>query len=199
MAVNVNREEQSLSLLLAQYKDSDELRKFITVFAIALNEIQQQILNLWIFRSLDRAFGVQLDVIGEILGYDRPFVIINNDDIFTFENSSDVGKGFGSYLNPNLGGRFLGVGFNNNFIKLSDAEYKQRLRAKIIKNSSKGTLKDIINYLKLTYNQDPILTIGIGYIDVEFPNFIPSYEIAFLRDNMPVAAGIKVRNITISS
>lgn len=197
MAVDINRYEQMFNVLIQQYKNSPNFLQFIEIIAEQLQDIQKALCDLWLFRSLDRAFGRQLDIIGEILGYDRPNIVLENNDIFTFENVQDSGLGFGDADNPSVGGRFIGAGINNTFIKLSDVEYKNRLRAKIIKNGAKGNIKDVLNYLELIYNNPVTLTIGTGYIDLEFYNFIPGYEIEFLRGNLPVPAGVRVRNVTI--
>ena len=184
-------------LLISQYKGQPNINKILDIFCGQLEEIKNAYIQLLNNRHIDVADGVQLDIIGEILGYARPYILTAPDDIFTLENNANLGKGFGTYTNALTGGRFVGFRNLDGFSFLDDVNYRKRLKGKIIKNHSKGTIDDVLNYIYAIFEQMPTITIDVGFVDLEFIIFIPPEDVQFLRETIPLPVGINLRNVVI--
>lgn len=67
-----NHAELALKRLLSQYQDSDNLKSFIRAIIGPVQSIEYVLNDLNIYRQLAFAEGVQLDLIGTIVGLPRP-------------------------------------------------------------------------------------------------------------------------------
>lgn len=110
---------------------------------------QQQCINLTdTFLDIDKSIGVNLDVIGKLIGQPRELVNFINEPYFGFQGAYlaqefDVGYWYSLYQNK------LGT-----LKVLSDEQYRRVLKARVIKNSSKNTRDDLLNVINLLTNNN---------------------------------------------
>jgi hypothetical protein len=144
---NLPKAEQTINALIAKYEELyDVIRQFETAF------------------DVDSVEGVQLDILGKIVGVNRivPFSVPKN--YFGFDDNS-LSCGFADVFDDSL----VVYPFKNVFesdyasSELNDNDYRFFIRAKIIKNIVKPYMIDDTNKLSL---QDLIdfLFEGKGYI-----------------------------------
>lgn len=130
-----------------QFKDSKDAEKIKPIFNKYLKllmasqlELQNTLRDLTQLRDIDNAIGVQLDVIGRIVGQERELVEAELYPFFAFQGV--VGAlGFGS--KETGGGGTLtsksgGVDTGKNVL-LDDETYRKYIRAKIFKNITAST------------------------------------------------------------
>jgi len=70
-----NHDEEAKNRLITQYKESENIKKIITVYATQFQEIEDQTRALLYDRSIDTAVAYQLDQIGTILDQPRDGLI----------------------------------------------------------------------------------------------------------------------------
>jgi hypothetical protein len=165
------------------------------------NELESVLQSLFFLPDIDQMRGVNLDVIGKIVGANRIVGGVVTLTFFGFADTGSYATRFGEEGIQNLGSRFYEE--NENFIStsiLNDVEYQFLLKAKIIKNSSSGTCEDIIAGLqvlfntldvKLTDNEDMTITIGIGR-----PLLSVEEAIVNVLDALPRPAGVRITDIS---
>lgn len=110
-----------------------------------IQDVFKDLLNL---RSINRARGAQLDIIGRIVGQPRETLIASLIDYFGFSPELTA-NAFGTLANPGAGGRFRGLNESSTSKRtLTDEEYRFFIKAKIIKNVGRATAEDVITSLK---------------------------------------------------
>lgn len=130
-----------LSRVAVQFQASPNFLAYLTAILTADNELEGVFQQVAQQVDIDLAEGVNLDTIGVIVGISRVLP--------------------GGAGNPLSAGQSI----------LSDAQYRMLLRAKIVKNHSRGSNEDIIkglNYLfntdysAIDDNNDMSISIGVG-------------------------------------
>lgn len=130
-----------LSRVAVQFQSSPNFLAYLTAILTADNELEGVFQQVAQQVDIDLAEGVNLDTIGVIVGISRVLP--------------------GGTGNPLSAGQSV----------LSDAQYRMLLRAKIVKNHSRGSNEDIIkglNYLfntgysAIDDNNDMTISIGVG-------------------------------------
>lgn len=178
--------------LLDQYQDSPNVINFIDAFTdvtdleSAFNALQNRL-------SIDLMEGVNLDRIGFIVGQPRPYISTDDDESFAFDGAGGLGFNEGvwrsSSYQPNVGN------------PVSDVEYRQFLKAAILRNYSNGSMPDIVRFIDLALGKQPIVlnrlgelgvVNGVGFIQLNFSGRLTTFEAKLLRENLPVAAGIGI-------
>jgi hypothetical protein len=124
-------------------------------------------------RSLDTAVGVQLDVIGIIVGRPRGLVFSELFEYFGFQGASQAGS-YGSVTDPSIGAPWYSLGAPTGLSREpSDDEYRLLLKSKIIKNRTMATPEDVIEAYKFLFGASQVTItelsgararIGIGKI-----------------------------------
>ena len=95
-------------------------------------------------RDIDSAQGAQLDIIGEIVGQRRVLAQADLYPFFGFEGHL-ASQSFGSYYKPTIGGYWYSYGSRiGGDVELNDDQYRQIIKAKIIKNNAHGLNEDFI-------------------------------------------------------
>ena len=121
--------------LLWQFKNSENLCKFIMLFVDQAQEIYDLTIDAQEQRTLAIATGSQLDVIGELIGQERVGItsilgLFGFYDDDTAESFSENGVGGGRFIELNesaTGPRYL-----------EDSEYRRYIIGKIYKNHLRG-------------------------------------------------------------
>jgi hypothetical protein len=182
--------------LVYQYQRSSKLIALLmamvdTPTATALVVLNQLRLRL----SIDDMEGRQLDEIGAIVGLGRPPSLGDEatyfETVFTYSDDDDVfvsdpprGYGGGEYVQP------------MEFPAMADPDYRQFLKAKIIRNNSNRTLWDCQQVAKLLLGDDGTVTeYGAGGIpQVTFTGTRPANPafVNTLKAVAPVAGGVPI-------
>lgn len=161
------------SRVTEQFKQKPVYDRYLQLLLSGKIELQNTIQDTMQLRSIDTAVGVQLDVIGEIVGRPRGLVTSDIFYYFGFEGAAQ-GESFGSTTDPTVGGQWYSldapVGISR---EPSDEEYRIILKAKIIKNRTLARPEDVINAYKFLFGAGTVtieelgpaqVRIGIGKI-----------------------------------
>lgn len=150
--------------IISQYKESTLLVNFLKHIASEADELKIQTDNIIENRYLLAATGIQLDILGEILGIDREVVDFVSPIYFGLD-PDPTGLPLGDLNDPSVGGRFRSADENPvTTRKLIDNEYRALLFAKIAKNTSSITGDEV---LQITRNILSVMFIGGDEIDIE--------------------------------
>lgn len=133
-----------------QFKDKPVFDAYIKIVIQEIEELQAAFKDLKQLRDLDSAVGVQLDVIGDIVGQPRVLVDFTLFPFFGFlEDSSALG--FSSLADPTSGGILKSLSDSDGEdYKVDDETYRFILRARIVANISNTTPQgviDAVNYI----------------------------------------------------
>jgi hypothetical protein len=191
---------QALSRLLNQYSDATRIIDLLTdIFARIedSNDILDDLLNL---RDLDSATGVWLDVLGVIVGVERPYKELSSAFIFTFKSNpadpDDPDKAFYDPGGPTGGYYQSYEGLRDPSGDLADdTEYRKLVKAKALANHVVGTIDDIALFIHGAFGvvsdvQDPIS----GEVEVELASALSQSERRAVEQLAPLLAGV---NLTI--
>jgi hypothetical protein len=166
----INHIEKALERLVTQFKESPNLKSYISNFLSESQNLEQVFQDLLNERWIETADGFQLNILGAIVGQSR---VIIEGSIFTYfgflgNPSSDS---FGDINNASLGSPFasLDTVLTGNR-SLTDDEYRLFIKARIVKNISNSTPEDIIAQYQYLFNTPQIIfedgnteyTISIG-------------------------------------
>jgi len=193
-----DRVKQANDLLIEQYKKSVNLLGLIGAITGQLQAVDDQVPKLLNERGLDTAQGANLDVIGKIVVLDRPFTDPDPEDIFTFENPGDIGKGYTDIDGTQVGGYWIGLDPIDNQ-KYNDVLYRFILRAKIIYNTTRATLFDMINYVQFVFGVESVIIERVGAIDINIARPIGRQERQIIEKTFPRAAGIRIGYLSYSN
>ncbi len=156
---------------------------YLSFLTKALNDLQDVFKDLMQLRSLDTAEGVQLDVIGSLVGQPRELINYELYPFFGFEKSLN-GRGFGTLVNPNDGGVFSSLQDGEGVSALLDDDsYRFLIKARIVSNTSKGTTESLLkgmNFL-LGGNYVTITEPGNAHLKIHFNRVLTDLEEYFMR------------------
>lgn len=132
-------------MLLNQYQESPNLLEYFGAFFKEMDFLFESIEAVYVGRFLDNAVGVQLDIIGEILGQARGVPL---DAIwFGFAGTADT-DGFADQATPTLGGVFRSeesLGFD--VTPLDDTTYRSVLYARAVMSNQETCDIDLIYFI----------------------------------------------------
>lgn len=177
MAVNqfdtIDVVTEATNRLTEQFKDKPIISKAVNLMLGEWVEIQAVLQDLQQLRSIDTAVGVQLDIIGEIVGRPRGLVTSELFYYFGFENSL-LGESYSSLSDTTRGAQYYSLNAPTGISRApSDDEYRLILKAKIIANQTLSRPEDVIAAYKFLFEAgtvtltetDPAkVSIGIGKI-----------------------------------
>lgn len=193
-----DRIKQAQDLLIEQYKESPNLVALIGAHTIQLQDIDDTTNQLLNERDIDTAIGAQLDVIGRIVVLERPFTDPDPEEVFTFENPSDVGGGYTDTQLSAPGGYWIGLEPIDNQ-KYSDSLYRLILRAKVIFNTTNATLAEMYNYSQFVFGVEAVIIERVGVVDVNIARSIGRQERQILEATFPLAAGVRLGSLSFST
>lgn len=182
------------------FKDKPVFGKHVTAQIALQSELQTVLRDMKVQRTLDNAFGVNLDIIGKIVGYDRILVNVNSDGYFAFQDVA-FAKGFGEINDPALGGKlFSKEDVTTGNLELNDDLYRIALRAVIRASVATGNINDIVDTTNLIV-QDGVLDIvdlGTGEVELYLSRTLTPFESILMfgiegyDSIIPVPAGVKL-------
>lgn len=161
------------SRVTEQFKNKTVYDKYLQLLLSGKVELQDVIQDTMQLRSIDTAVGVQLDVIGDIVGRPRGLVTSDIFYYFGFDGAAQA-ETFSSTTDPTVGGQWYSLNAPIGISRPpSDEEYRLILKAKIIKNRTLARPEDVINAYKFLFGASQVtieetapaeVRIGIGKI-----------------------------------
>lgn len=144
--------EQARERVTEQFKEAPVFDKYLQLLIAESEELQLVLKDLMEKRSLDTAEGVQLDILGDIVG--QPRTLINADLFIFFGFEGDwQADSFGSLNDPSIGSVWWdGAASRFGNITLSDDLYRLLIKAKIAKNVTRATPEDLMNFSNFIFN-----------------------------------------------
>lgn len=134
------------------FEDGIVFDKFLQLLAVGLNNQQEFFRQLMQERSIDTAVGKQLDIIGDIVGQPRVLLDIDSLPFFGFFGNP-LSQSFGDSGRPEIGGYWWDARQpRTKNQELNDDQYRVFIKAKILKNRTRGTPEDIIEFIKYVFN-----------------------------------------------
>jgi hypothetical protein len=191
--------------LLSQYKDSQGIQNFLAAMTKQtqdLNDIEQ---TVFLGRCLENAVGVQLDIIGRIVGLNRP--VVAGDEILYFQFDSTPAQNWDAQS-----GWWISTAPDTGNTPVSDAIYRRFIVGKIFKNQvTGGTIPEILVFIKIVFSVDASITPADGEvmaIDITVPSSIDPALVNLLSsirsdDNveneyfLPIPAGVRINDVIV--
>lgn len=183
-------QRHGLDLLLAQYRNSPNLIKYISILLSEFDLLVKVFDDIKIKRRLTIARGQQLDDIAELVGTSR---IVYGADPLGY---------FGYYDNPQASGIDVGIfksedGKDSGDLILSDKQLKNRIKARIIKTMGNVCIEDLLEYCDLTLgrNLDIELTEGTASVNLKYHGILSPADKALLATTL---TDIKIVGVPIT-
>ena len=199
-STTIDHKSLAESRLATQYRDSLKLIAYIKALLYEADSLESVLRDLLEKRWIETATGVNLDILGSIVGQTREFIDAEIFDYFGFADNP-IAQSFGTLSDVGIGGRFRILGEATQGIRLlTDDEYRVFIKARILRNSTLSTPEEIISQLSFLFDSPLILIVeGIE----------ASYEISIGRrlslneksiisqtDIVPKTAGVSASYIT---
>ena len=203
MIEQITFSDESVARLIQIYRDKPKFIALITLYANIAQEIEDTVFDMLLLRDVETAVGAQLDVIGRIVGQSRQIADADPFVFFGFLDGviPDATTGsFGDLGNPATGERFRSIDEDvSGDVSLADPEYRLFIKARIIKNHTRGTLNEIIAATTLIAETDTYtITESKMQVDINFtPDSISVTTLNLLQnfDLLPRPAGVLL-NVT---
>ncbi len=195
----IDHEELAISRLATQFRESTNLIAYIRALLLEANNLEQVFCDLLEQRWIDTAEGVNLDILGSIVGQSREFIDAEIFDYFGFAINAQS-QSFGTLLDPGIGGRFIAVGEPISGIReLDDTEYRLFIKARISRNSTSSTPEDIISQIRYIFNSPLVLLVdGDTKYEISIGRKLTLNEKSILSDTdiIPKTAGVQATYVT---
>ena len=200
------------SRITHQFKEADNLDILMRIWLEGYQEVQETLLAIQLINDVDLAEGVQLDVIGDIVGQPREVVDISSTGFFGFEQDPGA-KSFGSLENASGGLYYSVEDPDSGNILLADPLYRLFIKAKIINNNTGGHPEDVIAAAGDLFQTDTVellegdpdgvepavftLYIGRPWNDSEETVYPGLDETALASRLLPKPAGVRIEFINV--
>lgn len=152
-APSIDHQATGRSRAALQYQESPKFLAYLKALLAAPVELEGVLQKVALQTDIDQAEGMNLDVLGEIVGISR--IVPNSIPVQFFGFQGQPGAlVFGEEGYPGNGGRFREE-TESEFATsvLADPDYRLLLKAKIVKNHSKGTNEDMLKGLSYLFGQ----------------------------------------------
>lgn len=124
-------------------------------------------------------------------------LLLENGDLFLLESSGtggtidiDPNRGYGQLSNPGLGGTYID---DQEFIRMSDPDYRRFLKAKILKNNSRGTVWDLEEYGVIVFDEPLLVDDTVaGKVTLTLPYELNPQALNTVINTLPLAAGVEL-------
>lgn len=186
----IDHKDTAQDRLLTQYRESDNLIAYIRALIDESDNLESVLQSLLTERFIDLAIGVQLDILGILVGQDRNII---NANILKYFGFLDGGQHVGGF-----GFKFYVAGdplFSN--FESDDETYRLLIRARAIRNRFDGTIEGMIEFVKFAFGAAYCVVIEQenATADIIIGTFLTDQQkalINFSDDNnfMPKPAGV---------
>lgn len=145
------------SRLATQFREASNLINYIRSLLREADDLETVFQDLLNDRYLDTAEGVQLDILGEIIGLSRTEVLSTGDDFFGFFGAISAGT-FDSTSSEVSSALFLSIS-DEEYPQaiVTDTQYRRLLRAAIIKNNMTPTVNNVISAVMIGFDSTPVV------------------------------------------
>ncbi len=199
----IDHEAVAKSRVTTQYWESTKFLATIAAFAAKCQNIEDALIQVSQISDIDTQEGVNLDVIGDIVGIGRSIHAMPLP-FFGFDDTSE-GLTFGDTDIPGRGGMFYELGEDRyTDWSLDDTDYRTFIRARISRNHSSGTGEDIIRTLKIIFPSDNVVVNDVAghlAINIGLTRAITAEEAAIMAYTKilpkPVGVAINVVPYTV--
>lgn len=185
-----------LSRVATQYSESQDFLAYLRALLDSSSELETVLQTVAAQTDIDVAEGVNLDVIGEIVGVSR--IIPDSIAIMFFGFTGQSGATpFGEEGVLSIGARFREENEPATVTSvLADPEYRLLIRAKIVKNHSHGTGEDMLRGMAYLFNAPMAAVDDIGNmaIAVAIGRQLTFQEQTIVKtlDILPRPAGVRI-------
>lgn len=192
--------ELGQSRVALQYTQSQKFLAYLEALLKHADELESVLRTVALQMDIDIAEGVNLDVIGDLVGIERVLPESVQLSFFGFAGYANADV-FGEYNVSGVGGRL-----RNNYESgsassvLDDAEYRILIRSKIIKNHSHCVGEDMISGLRQLLNTSAIYVHDYGSmtIGVAIGRILSFSERALLKlDILPRPSSVRMTPFTM--
>lgn len=164
------------------FKNKPMFDKFVQLMLHNSIDVQLALKDLMQKRSIDTAEGVQLDILGDIVGQPRVLIDTALLEYFAFDGVLD-GKSYGDLNDSSVGGTWYSLGdpLAGNTL-LNDEQYRLFIKAKILKNRTNATPNDFLNFISFVYGTtlNSVITEGDAEFTILVGKELNSFERALL-------------------
>lgn len=196
---SIDHKALAISRLATQFKESTNLISYIRALLLEANDLEEVFCDLLDKRWIDTAEGVNLDILGSIVGQSREFIDAEIFDYFGFADNPQA-QSFGSVVDTSLGGRFKFIDEVTTGIRqLSDDEYRLFIKARISRNRTSSTPEDIIAQIRYIFNSPLVLFVdGNTKYEISIGRKLGLNEKSILleTDIVPKTAGVQASYVT---
>jgi hypothetical protein len=196
---SIDHKSLAISRLATQFKESTNLINYIRALLLEANNLEEVFLDLLEKRWIDTAEGVNLDILGSIVGQSREFIDAEIFDYFGFADNPQA-QSFGSVSDSSLGGRFKFVDEVITGIRqLSDDEYRLFIKVRISRNRTSSTPEDIIAQIRYIFDSPLVLFVdGDTKYEISVGRKLGLNEKSILLDTniVPKTAGVQASYVT---
>lgn len=190
----IDHKALAISRLATQYRESANLIDYIRTLLLEADTLEEVYQDLLTERWLDTAVGVQLDILGAIVGQPRTLIDSSVLTFFGFDTAPGAGS-FGDENNTGLGARFRADGESTTgVLRLSDPEYRVFVKAKVLKNVTDCTADDVAEHVRFLTSAPTAYVIDVGpaTAQVNIGRLLNDNEKIFVKDEdiIPKPAGV---------
>lgn len=160
--------KHGLEMLLSQYYNSPNLKKYISIFIEEFAEVKQAMSDSVKYRYLADSFGVMVDDIAYIVGTERVIYGAKALGYFGFYRDPSAFPA-GDDNDPDVGG-ILKSDYDKDsgdFVR-TDLQLKNAIKARITKITGNCDIEQIITYLELVIGRDLDLEIKEGFKRMDY-------------------------------
>lgn len=203
----IDHQELGRSRVATQYTEAQKFLAYIRALLASSAEMEAVLQKVAEQSDIDLAEGVNLDVIGEIVGISRIIPASVQLAFFGFQDNA-AALNFGEEGSPGIGARFYDEGEPYLATSvLNDPEFRLLIRAKIVKNHALGTNEDVIAGLAYLFGggmaiQVAVEDIGGMAIQVAVGRPLTYLEKVLITnlDVLPRPAGVRIsQRVTYST
>lgn len=159
---NIDYLQQARERVTWQFEEKVVFDKYLQLLLKQQQDLEQVFTDLLQLRSIDEATGAQLDIIGEIVGQPRELIDTALVPYFAYLGYPNA-QSFGDLDNPALGGYYYSLGDPlAGSTLLNDEQYRMFIKAKILKNNTRATPDDVLNFIRFVFNSETNNVIAEG-------------------------------------
>jgi len=190
---------EARSRVTQQFKNQDVFDRYVQLLEAAQPALLEAFRQLKQLRSLDEATGVQLDILGAIVGQPRDLIAFTDIPAFGFQGFANA-LPFEDLDNPGNGGVFYSLSTSS----VPDSLYRTLIKARIHANSTKCRPEDIITQLKLLLGDasGTFFELGDANVMVAFGRPLTTLETYLVVNGytnlvtFPIGVGVKYLQYT---
>ncbi len=184
------------SRTITQYRESAKFQAFIRATLAQMNELESLAWSVLDQLDVDQAEGINLDVLGELVGVSRYVPESLQLAFFGFADTPGA-AGFGESGRADLGARFIEAGEPATGTSyLGDPEFRLLIRARVAKNHARGTVSDAYGSLAYLFGGVPSVIEDSGRmafgVSIGRPLTLIERQMIRRFDLLPRPAGVEI-------